>query len=177
MSGAVATRIAWSAQCLLDTPLGPMLLARTDRGLAGAWFQNQRHHPGPIPAPIQAADALLGRAAQQLGEYFRGERTSFELALDLHGTSFQVDVWLALLAIEHGDLSSYAQVAVAVGRPRAVRAAGGAIGRNPVSVIVPCHRVVGRAGALTGYAGGIERKRALLDIEGAWSGRAQQLPR
>ena len=171
---AMHDRAVWAAQSRIDTPLGPMLLARTARGLAGAWFEHQRHHPAPWVAPMRPDDPLLASAAQQLDEYFRRERTRFALPLDLHGTAFQTRVWQALLAIEHGRLGSYAQVAVAVGQASAARAAGGAIGRNPVSIIVPCHRVLGRAGALTGYAGGIERKRALLELEGAWPMDAQR---
>ncbi len=158
-------RQACTAQTTLVTPLGPLLVARTAKGLAGAWFEGQKHHPGPFDSPERADDALLKRAADQLRAYFAGERCSFTLPLDLHGTAFQRAVWAALIAIRSGSTSSYGAIAKAVGSAAAVRAVGGAVGRNPISVIVPCHRVVGSDGSMTGYAGGIERKRALLALE------------
>ena len=158
---------ACTAQTTIATPLGEMLLARTERGLAGAWFEGQKHHPGTLAAVCRPDDALLRRAADQLHAYFAGEREGFELPLDLHGTPFQRAVWGALLAIPGGRTRSYGEIASALGTASAVRAVGGAVGRNPLSVIVPCHRVVGRDGSLTGYAGGVERKRALLALEHA----------
>lgn len=157
---------ACTAQLHIDTPLGPMLLARTAKGLAGAWFAGQKDYPVAIDAPEVPRDALLAQAAAQFAEYFAGRRKTFDIALDLHGTPFQRSVWNALLAIECGRTSSYGAVARAIGRPRAVRAVGAAVGRNPVAVIVPCHRVMGSDGSLTGYAGGLPRKVALLGIEG-----------
>ena len=112
-------------------------------------------------------DALLREAADQLHAYFAGERDAFELPLDLHGTGFQRAVWRALLKIPGGRTRSYGEIARALGSAAAVRAVGGAVGRNPLSVIVPCHRVVGSDGSMTGYAGGVERKRALLELERA----------
>ena len=156
-----------TAQAHLPSPLGPILLARTEAGLAGAWFESQKWHPAALDAPEQPDDPLLQQAATQIAEYFAGERSQFDLPLDLHGTAFQQSVWRALCAIEAGATQSYAAVARSVGAPQAVRAVGAAVGRNPVSVIVPCHRVVGADGSLTGYAGGLERKRALLALEGA----------
>jgi len=156
-----------TAQAHLPSPLGPILLARTEAGLAGAWFEAQKWHPEPLDAPERPDDPLLQLAAQQIAEYFAGERSHFELPLDLHGTDFQRSVWQALCHIEAGGTQSYAAVARSLGSPQAVRAVGAAVGRNPVSVIVPCHRVVGTDGSLTGYAGGLERKRALLALEGA----------
>ena len=156
-----------TAQAHLPSPLGPILLARTDAGLAGAWFDAQKWHPEPLNAPERPDDPLLLQAAAQIAEYFSGERLQFDLPLDLHGTPFQQSVWRALCAIEPGATQSYAAVARSVGAPQAVRAVGAAVGRNPVSVIVPCHRVVGTDGSLTGYAGGLDRKRALLALEGA----------
>ncbi|HWH82591.1 MAG TPA: methylated-DNA--[protein]-cysteine S-methyltransferase [Burkholderiaceae bacterium] len=158
-------RSACTAQATVATPLGPLLLARTARGLAGAWFEGQKHHPGALDAPQRPNDALLREAAEQLHAYFAGDADTFELALDLHGTPFQRAVWQALLAIPGGRTRSYGEVAAALGAASALRAVGAAVGRNPVSVIVPCHRVVGRDGSMTGYAGGIERKRALLALE------------
>lgn len=157
---------ACSAQTTIDSPLGPILLARTDKGLAGLWFEGQTDHPGRLDAPERPDDPLLQAAAAQLDDYFAGHRSGFELPLDLHGTPFQRSVWQALLAIGAGHTCSYRDIARQVGSPAAVRAVGGAIGKNPLSVIVPCHRVVGTGGALTGYAGGMHRKRALLTLEG-----------
>ncbi len=158
---------ACTAQKTIATPLGPMLLARTNRGLAGAWFEGQKAHPGPLAAPEGAEDALLCAAARQIDEYFAGRRTDFDVVLDLdHGTAFQRSVWQALRGIASGATTSYGRLARELGTPRATRAVGAAVGRNPLSVIVPCHRVVGGDGSLTGYAGGLDRKRALLYLEG-----------
>lgn len=155
------------AQCRVDTPLGPLTLAATALGLAGAWFDGQKHHPGALDAPVDAAHPQLRRAAQALAAYFADGRAPLNLPLDAEGTAFQRDVWRALCAIAPGSLSTYGEVARRVGRPTAVRAVGAAVGRNPVSIVVPCHRVVGQDGSLTGYAGGLARKQALLALEGA----------
>ena len=160
-------RDACVAQTTIATPLGPMLLARTARGIAGAWFEGQKHHPGPLVAVRRPDDALLREAADQLHAYFAGERDSFDLTLDLHGTPFQRAVWQALLAIPGGRTRSYGEIARGLDAASALRAVGGAVGRNPLSVIVPCHRIVGSDGSMTGYAGGVERKRALLALERA----------
>ena len=156
-----------TAQCRIASPLGTMLLARTRGGLAGAWFERQKHHPDAIDAPERDDDPLLVEAARQLREYFAGARSAFDVALDLQGTQFQRAVWQALLAIAPGRTRTYGEIAHALGVPSASRAVGAAVGRNPVSIIVPCHRVVGSSGALTGYAGGLDRKRTLLELEGA----------
>ncbi len=156
---------ACTAQATIATPLGTLLLARTAKGLAGAWFENQKHHPEPLTAVRRPDDALLRRAADQLLEYFAGERAQFDLPLDLHGTEFQRAVWQQLLAIPPSGTTSYGAIAKALGSASAVRAVGGAVGRNPISVIVPCHRVVGVDGSMTGYAGGVDRKHALLELE------------
>jgi methylated-DNA-[protein]-cysteine S-methyltransferase len=163
-------RTACTAQMVFDTPLGPLLLARTARGLAGAWFEGQRHHPPLLAAPHVRNDALLGRVAEQLHAYFDGTRAAFDVPLDLQGTPFQRAVWAALLAIGPGATRSYGDIARALGKPVAVRAVGSAVGRNPVSIVVPCHRVLGSDGSLTGYAGGLERKIALLRLEGSGLG-------
>lgn len=155
------------AQCRVDTPLGPLTLAATARGLAGAWFDGQAHHPGPLDAPTDATHPQLARAAKALADYFAGRRRALHLPLDAEGTAFQRAVWQALCAIEPGAVTTYGEVAQRIGRPAAVRAVGAAVGRNPVSIVVPCHRVVGRDGSLTGYAGGLARKQALLALEGA----------
>jgi methylated-DNA-[protein]-cysteine S-methyltransferase len=155
-----------TAQTTLATPLGPLLLARTAQGLAGAWFEGQKDHPGELAAPQQSTDPLLMRAASQLTEFFNGTRQAFDLPLDLHGTEFQCAVWRALLTISTGKTQTYGDIARAVNSPKGVRAVGAAVGKNPLSVIVPCHRVMGSDGSLTGYAGGLDRKRALLKLEG-----------
>lgn len=157
---------ACTAQLHIETPLGAMLLARTGKGLAGAWFVGQKDYPVTIAAPEAPHDVLLRKAASQLADYLAGTRRHFDVPLDLHGTPFQRSVWNTLLEIDCGRTSSYGAVARAVGRPSAVRAVGAAVGRNPVAVIVPCHRVMGSDGSLTGYAGGLPRKMALLEIEG-----------
>jgi methylated-DNA-[protein]-cysteine S-methyltransferase len=160
-----AIHAACTAQLHIDTPLGPLLLARTAEGLAGAWFDGQKHHPGRLDAPEDRDDELLADAAEQLRAYFDGDAADFTLPFDLRGTPFQRRVWAALRAIPPGTTRSYAAIAAGIGAPQAVRAVGAAVGRNPLSVLVPCHRVLGSDGALTGYAGGIERKRSLLALE------------
>ena len=160
-----------TAQCRIDTPLGPLTAAATARGLAGLWFDGQAHHPGPLAVPVQPDHPVLAATARALARYFDGHPQALQnLPLDLHGTAFQQAVWQALQALPHGRTSSYGQIATAAGSPAAVRAAGAAIGRNPVSILVPCHRVLGRNGALTGYAGGLARKQALLQLEGINAG-------
>ncbi len=154
-----------TAQTTITTPLGRLLLVRTAKGLAGAWFEGQKHHPGPIAAPQKPGDELLQRASRELKEFFAGKRNRFEVPLDLQGTAFQRSVWQRLLRIAAGTTRSYGEIAKELGAAKAVRAVGGAVGRNPVSVIVPCHRVVGSDGSLTGYAGGIDLKRKLLELE------------
>ena len=158
------------------SPLGHIILAATDRGLAGLWFEAQRHLPpeligfatgGVSVWPTADQHPVLLQAKQQLTDYFAGQLTVFDVPLDLaFGTPFQQSVWQALLAIPSGDTTSYGELSRRVGNPTAVRAVGAAVGRNPVSIIVPCHRVMGASGALTGYAGGIDRKQALLQLEG-----------
>ena len=161
---------ALQAQCRIQTPLGPMTLAATAAGLAGAWFDGQAHHPGPLPAPAEPAHPHLAQAARELSLYFDGSATvgwtGFGVPLDAQGTPFQQQVWQSLCGIGPGRAISYGEVARQIGRPTAMRAVGAAIGRNPISVIVPCHRVLGRDGTLTGYAGGLDRKRFLLQHEG-----------
>lgn len=156
-----------TAQCRIETPLGPMTAAATDQGIAGLWFDDQAHHPGALDAPVNDQQRWLKSARAYLAQYFSGDwPAQRSLPLDLHGTPFQRAVWQALLTLPAGHTSTYAAIATQAGSPAAVRAAGAAIGRNPVSVLVPCHRVLGRDGSLTGYAGGLERKRALLQMEG-----------
>ncbi|WP_201494055.1 methylated-DNA--[protein]-cysteine S-methyltransferase [Rubrivivax sp. A210] len=158
-----------AAQGRIETPLGPLTLWASARGLMAVLFDAQKHHPGDSAAPLDPHHPHIALAAQELNEYFAGSRRQFAVPLDPQGTPFQQAVWQALLEIECGALSSYGEVARRVGRPAAVRAVGAAVGRNPLSIIVPCHRVVGSDGSLTGYAGGLPRKRALLALEGALS--------
>ena len=155
------------AQSRIDTPLGTMTAAATANGLAGLWFDGQAHHPGPRAVPVDPQHAHLRLAASAVQAYFDGAGQPLQgVSLDMHGTAFQQAVWQALIALPRGATSTYGQIASAAGSPAAVRAAGAAIGRNPVSVLVPCHRVLGRDGSLTGYAGGLHRKTALLQAEG-----------
>lgn len=148
-------------------PLGPMILAATPRGLSGIWFDGQRHAPDTSIWRRTDAAQVLTRAVDQLSAYFAGRRTAFDLPLDLQGgTPFQQRVWQALLGIAPGGTTSYGALSERIGSPAAVRAVGAAVGRNPVSIVVPCHRVIGRDGSLTGYAGGLNRKTALLTLEG-----------
>jgi len=159
------------AQCRTETPLGPLTLAATARGLAAALFDAQAHHPDELSAPMDAGHPHLALAAREFAAYFDGALPArsirFSVPLDPQGTPFQQQVWQLLLGIEPGALSSYGAIARALGRPEAARAVGAAVGRNPICIIVPCHRVVGSSGALTGYAGGLHRKQALLQREGA----------
>lgn len=155
------------AQSRIATPLGTMTAAASAAGLAGLWFDDQAHHPGPLAVPVDADHPHLLAAARALAAYFDGAAKPLHgLALDLHGTPFQQAVWRALIALPRGATSTYGRIAAEAGSPAAVRAAGAAIGRNPVSVLVPCHRVLGQDGGLTGYAGGLHRKTALLQAEG-----------
>lgn len=157
---------------LFGSRFGEVLAIAKDDGLAGLYFVGQKDQPDVDE--LERAGAVrdddwpvLAATRRQVAEYEAGRRTVFDLPLELEGTDFQRRVWAQLLEIPYGQTRSYAQVARAAGSPRGVRATGAAIGRNPVSIIVPCHRVVGSDGSLTGYTGGIERKRALLRHEAA----------
>ncbi len=150
------------------SPIGTLLIAATDAGISGIYFEEHKHFKGKdawSQTPTPLAMRHLAHAAMQLDEYFAGKRTEFTVALDMVGTEFQRGVWTALGAIPFGKSVSYAQHAHALGNPKALRAVGSAIGKNPVSIIVPCHRVIGSSGAVTGYAGGLERKKFLLALE------------
>jgi methylated-DNA-[protein]-cysteine S-methyltransferase len=153
-----------------NSPLGPMNLAVSDLGLCGVWFEGQRH--GPSDERMRGwtsvtTHPLLQEASTQLQAYFAGDLNRFDLPLDLSaGTPFQQSVWQALLHIPSGHSQSYGNLARQLNNPKAVRAVGAAVGRNPVSIIVPCHRILGGGGQLTGYAGGLWRKQALLKLEG-----------
>ena len=151
------------------SPLGPIRLAASPQGLAGLWFDGQRHQPDASAWRAAPKHPVLQATARWLQAYFAGQAATVpaDLPLDLQGgTAFQQAVWQALLRIPRGGTSSYGGIAADQGRPAAVRAVGAAVGRNPISILVPCHRVLGRDGSLTGYAGGLERKTALLQLEG-----------
>jgi methylated-DNA-[protein]-cysteine S-methyltransferase len=157
---------------LVDSPVGRLRLSGRDDGvLTGLHLADHDRCPPPA-AGWAYDDALFDGVRQQLEEYFAGGRTEFDVPLELRGSAFQVAVWTALRAIPYGETASYARIARAVGRPEAVRAVGAANGRNPISIIVPCHRVIGADGSLTGYGWGVERKAWLLQHERAGSGRA-----
>jgi methylated-DNA-[protein]-cysteine S-methyltransferase len=164
------TNVTFSGS-LIGSPVGPLLLVAAGGKLAGLYLDGRA--PARVQAALDAADglaspadtALLAEAARQLEEYFGGQRREFGLPLALDGTAFQQTVWAALLRIGYGETVSYGELADRIGRPTAARAVGLANGRNPVSIIVPCHRVVGADGSLTGYGGGLGNKRRLLDLE------------
>lgn len=148
----------------VDSPIGPLTLVNRGGALAGVYMSEHKHSPEPSTFGPRVDDGF-GEVQRQLAEYFEGERTEFTVSLDLRGTPFQRQVWEALRTIPYGQTWSYRGLAEALGRPKAVRAVAAANGKNPISIVVPCHRVVGSNGALTGYAGGLERKRMLLDLE------------
>lgn len=156
---------------IVDSPVGRLKLVASDRGLAGIIWLNDRPRPAALDTESEAdAMPILVEAARQLDEYFAGERKAFDLALDFEGTDFQRKVWSALLTIPYGETRSYAQIAEQIGHPLAVRAVGAANGRNPISIVAPCHRVIGSTGKLTGFGGGLPAKALLLELEGALSG-------
>ena len=150
----------------ITTPLGSMLLAANDDGLAGAWFSDQRHAPDPSAFALVKQQRWLDVAQQELLAYFDGSLQQFTTPRsEVFGTAFQRRVWRQLCEIPRGQFTSYGALAARLGCPTAVRALAGAVGRNPWSIIVPCHRVLGSRGQLTGYAGGLPRKQALLSWE------------
>lgn len=153
----------------IDSPIGRLILIADDEGLLRILFANQdltgvglRDDDAP---EIDGADEVLDPAASQFGEYFAGDRTDFDLPLHLVGTEFQKQAWLALANIPYGETTSYGRQAEAIGRPGAFRAVGSANGQNPLPIVLPCHRVVGADGSLTGFGGGIDIKQRLLDLE------------
>ncbi|MDF2143905.1 methylated-DNA--[protein]-cysteine S-methyltransferase [Knoellia sp. p5-6-4] len=158
---------------LEPTPVGPLTLVAEGEGLVAVWMEDQRHHPGELTYGVCAAtdDPVLARAAAQLEEYFAGERTEFDLPLAAQGTEFQRRVWAELVTIPYGETATYGELARRLGNPTGSRAVGLANGRNPLGIVVPCHRVVGTSGDLTGYGGGLPRKRLLLDLEARVAGR------
>ena len=152
----------------LPSPIGELVITASDSGLTCVWFPGK----GPVTAARPddergPASALLARASEQLAQYFAGTRTTFDLPLDAPGTAFQRRVWDVLRTISYGSTLSYSDLARRLGDVRLTRAVGAANGKNPIPIIVPCHRVVGANGALTGFGGGLDRKRWLLEHEGA----------
>ncbi|MFE9772020.1 methylated-DNA--[protein]-cysteine S-methyltransferase [Streptomyces sp. NPDC005931] len=147
-----------------DSPYGPLTLVAEDGVLCGLYMTDQRHRP-PEETFGDRDDTPFAQAREQLASYFTGESREFTLPLRLHGTPFQRRVWDLLTRIPYGQTRTYGQLADALGSPRASRAVGLANGRNPIGIVVPCHRVIGASGALTGYGGGLARKQRLLDFE------------
>jgi methylated-DNA-[protein]-cysteine S-methyltransferase len=159
---------------VLDSPIGPLTLVAADGRLAGLYMEVARHRPEAavlgIPGSLDS-DPVLADAAGQLKAYFAGQLTDFDLPLTLDGSGFQRTVWGGLQAIPYGETVSYGELARRIGQPSASRAVGLANGKNPVSIVVPCHRVIGADGSLTGYGGGLDRKRFLLSLEQRVSGQ------
>lgn len=153
--------------CIHDSPIGPLTLHSSGAALTGLEFDQPRY---PLPPSPAGEDAVLALARRELDAYFAGKLKAFSVPLAPKGTPFQLKVWMALRAIPYGATRSYGQQAAAIGQPKAVRAVGLANGKNPISIIVPCHRVIGASGSLTGFGGGLARKQALLDLE---QGRSQ----
>ncbi|MYR45306.1 methylated-DNA--[protein]-cysteine S-methyltransferase [Streptomyces sp. SID5910] len=156
---------------VIDSPYGALTLVAEDGVLCGLYMTDQRHRP-PEETFGRADDGPFAEAEEQLTAYFAGELTDFTLDLRLNGTPFQRTVWDQLRQIPYGETRTYGQLADALGNPTASRAVGLANGRNPVGIIVPCHRVIGASGGLTGYGGGLERKQRLLDFERGTAGAA-----
>jgi methylated-DNA-[protein]-cysteine S-methyltransferase len=155
-----------------ETPMGTMLATARGGALAGLYFEGQRHMPA-IGADWIEADAgapPFAECRRQVAEYFDGQRRAFELPLEPEGSEFQRRVWMEIARIPYGETLTYAQLAARAGAPGSARAAGAATGRNPHTIVVPCHRVVGSDGSLTGYAGGVPRKMKLLELEDALHG-------
>jgi methylated-DNA-[protein]-cysteine S-methyltransferase len=149
-----------------ESPQGRMLLVADEAGLAGAYFEKQKHFPERKKEwRRDPRNALLVQAKRELAEFFAGKRRRFDVPLSPAGTAFQKSVWKAISSIGYGETITYGELARRAGVPGSARAAGAATGRNPIGVIVPCHRVVGADGSLTGYAGGLGRKKALLALE------------
>jgi methylated-DNA-[protein]-cysteine S-methyltransferase len=150
----------------MPTPLGEMRLVASPKGLRGAWFTDQELLPSAEGWTHTESDPILEQARRELDEWFAGKRRTFDVALDPVGTTFQHKVWHALCALDFGVLTSYGELARTVERPKGAQAVGGAVGRNPIIIIIPCHRVIGADTSLTGFGGGLPRKQALLAHEG-----------
>jgi len=167
------------ARDFVSSPLGKLELTAADSGLVGVFFE-QHQHPRVLAAVSAPEHPVLIQARRELAQYFAGKRSRFETPLApaslLGGTPFQVAVWQALLTIPFGETRTYGEIARQIGRPSAVRAVGAANGQNPISILVPCHRVIGESGALTGYAGGVQNKRWLLVHEAPQQSRFLEQP-
>ena len=151
---------------MMRSPVGNLKLVASDQGLVAILWQNEKPSRVPLNELIEdGTHPILLDTERELREYFAGKRKSFSVPLDMRGTSFQKDVWHALLRIPFGETRSYGQLAKQLGNPKAMRAVGAANGRNPISIIVPCHRVIGSSGKLTGFACGLETKAHLLSLE------------
>ena len=154
----------------IPSPLGELLLVSEGEALCGLYFEGQRYYPAALEAEERAELAVFEKARAWLRRYFAGERPEIDFPLRPDGTEFRRAVWERLRAVPFGETVSYGELAAELaaqrGKPCSARAVGGAVGRNPISILVPCHRVVGADGSLTGYAGGLARKRALLRLEG-----------
>jgi methylated-DNA-[protein]-cysteine S-methyltransferase len=149
---------------IVESPVGPLTLCGDGEVLTGLSMHDQRHAP-VLDADLKHDESAFPDVVKQLDAYFAGELTDFDVSLRLKGTAFQRRVWSALTEIPYGETRSYGELAKRIGEPAAFRAVGLANGRNPVAIIVPCHRVIGSSGALVGYGGGLDRKRLLLDLE------------
>jgi methylated-DNA-[protein]-cysteine S-methyltransferase len=161
-----------------DSPHGRMLIVAGEEALTGVYFEGQKYHPALEPHwRLDAGHAPLRQAVRELAEYFSGERTHFQVPVAPEGTAFQQAVWKAISTVSFGSTLTYVELARRAGCPGAARAAGAATGRNPLTLVVPCHRIVGSDGSLTGYAGGLHRKQALLQLEGLWREPARQASR
>ena len=157
------------AHLLTDSPLGTLIIASNGHAVTGIWFEDHRYFPTDATLGEQVEpgeDSVLDAAAEQLGAYLTGEGTDFELPLEPAGTPKQKKVWEVLRRIPRGAVMTYGEIARELGKPKAAQSVGQAVGHNPVSIVIPCHRVVGADGSMTGYAGGVGRKRFLLDLEG-----------
>ena len=166
MRPAAATLTAKISRARWDSPLGAMLLEASETGLCGAWFEGQKHGPDARNWPARSNSPVVRQVIRELTEYFDGRRRHFDTPIDSSlGTEFQRAVWKTLRRIPVGRTLTYGELARRIGRPTAVRAVASAVGRNPVSLLVPCHRVIGSDGSLTGYAGGLPRKAFLLALE------------
>lgn len=150
---------------VVDSPCGPLTLVAEGDALCGLYMHEQRHRPAEATFGSPGSVEVFARTETQLTEYFAGRRRVFDVPLAFRGTPFQRSVWAALLDIPYGETASYGELAQLLGKPAAARAVGLANGKNPISIIVPCHRVIGSTGSLTGYGGGLERKQYLLDFE------------
>jgi methylated-DNA-[protein]-cysteine S-methyltransferase len=151
----------------MPSPVGELTLVASEKGLTAILWENDDPDRVRLADRTEApANPVLVETARQLGEYFAGRREVFDLPLDFHGTDFQKRVWEQLLAIPFGETRSYGEIARALGQPTASRAVGAANGKNPISIVAPCHRVIGTNGSLTGFAGGLEAKQRLLALEG-----------